>query len=56
MPNAVHRNTRYQQPLNNIIAQAERTQIQTVPSGFHVQTDSYLRVKFAKQASGQLEV
>jgi hypothetical protein len=47
---------KHQQPLDDIVAQAERTQVPIVPSGFHVQTDSYLRVKFAKQASGQLEL
>jgi hypothetical protein len=43
---------RYQQPLGDVVAQAERTQVQIVPSGF--ETDPYLRVKFAK--SGQLKV
>jgi hypothetical protein len=60
MPNAVCRNTKYQQPLNDIITQAERTQVQTVPSGFHVQTDSYLRVKYAKRgvrsAGGRIDL
>jgi hypothetical protein len=40
---------KHQQPLNDIILQAERTQVHVVPSGFHVQTNSYLRVKCAKR-------
>jgi hypothetical protein len=50
----------YQKPLEDIITQAERNQVQTVPSGFHVQTDSYLRVKYAKRgvrsAGGMLDL
>jgi hypothetical protein len=47
---------KHQQPLDDIVAQAERTQVQTVPSGFHVQTDSYLRLNLPSEAPGQLEV
>jgi hypothetical protein len=46
----------HQQPLEDIITQAERTQVHVVPSGFHVQTDSYLRLSLPSEASGQLEV
>jgi hypothetical protein len=47
---------KHQHPLDDIITQAERTQVQIVPSGLHVQTESDLRLSLPSEASGQLEV